>query len=91
MSAERAHWIEIDVTTCSRRFGVGACGAALSSRTPIKCVNTFKTCSFQSAFEPETVTLTLTMQGQVGLPIEGRYFPCLVSVAESEQTVNIAG
>jgi hypothetical protein len=91
MSDERAHWIEIDVTTCSRRFGVGACGAALSARTPIKCVNTFKTCSFQSAFEPETVTLTLTMQGQVGLPIEGRHFACLVSVAESEQTVNIAG
>lgn len=91
MSDERASWIEIDVNVCSLRFGVGACGASLSAQTPIKCVNTFKTCSFQSAYAPEPVTLTLTMRGQVGLPIEGRYFPCLLSIKESEQTVNIAG
>lgn len=90
MSDEVVTWVEIDIDTCSRRWGVGLCTAALSARSPRKCVNTFRTCTVEAAYNPVTVTLTLTKQGQV-LPIEGRYFPCLLSVKEDEQTVNLAG
>jgi hypothetical protein len=91
MSDETATWVEIDITVCSRRFGVAPCMAALGPRFTRKCVNTFRTCGDTDNYDAETITITLTKQGQVGLPIEGRYFPCLLSVRESEQTVNIAG
>ena len=91
MSDEVVTWVEIDLTVCSRRFGVSPCTAALSAGVPRKCVNTFLTCADTDNYATETVTITLTPQGQVGLPFSGRYFPCLLSVKESEQTVNIAG
>ena len=91
MSDEVVTWIEIDLSVCSRRFGVSPCVAALSSRVKFKCVNTFKTCANVDNYEKTTITLTLTQKGQVGLPFPGRVFPCLLSVNESEQTVNIAG
>jgi len=90
MSDEVVTWIEIDIDVCSLRWGVAPCTAALSAGWPRKCVNTFFTCGAQAAYAPQTVTLTLTKQGQV-LPISGRYFPCLLSVKEDEQTVNLAG
>lgn len=90
MSVEVVTWIEIDIDTCSRRWGVSPCTAALSAINPRKCVNTFFTCRATDAYAAEVVTLTLTKQGQV-LPIAGRYFPCLMSVKEDEQTVNLAG
>jgi hypothetical protein len=91
MSNEVVTWVEIDLRVCSRRFGVAPCTASLGVRTLHKCVNTFLTCADTANYEAETVTIRLTKQGQVGLPFEGRYFPCLLSVDESEQTVNIAG
>jgi len=91
MSDETVTWVEIDLTVCSRRFGVSPCMAALSLGVPRKCVNTFLTCADTDNYATETVTIILTPQGQVGLPIAGRYFPCLLSVRESEQTVNLAG
>lgn len=91
MSDEVVTWVEIDLRVCSRRFGVAPCTAALGARVPRKCVNTFLTCADTDNYNAETVTITLTRQGQVGLPISGRYFPCLLDVKETEQTVNIAG
>lgn len=91
MSDEVITWVEIDVDTCSRRFGVSPCLAALGLNTPRKCVNTFFTCADKDNYDAETVTIIMTMQGQTGLPFPGRYFPCLKSVKEQEQTVNLAG
>lgn len=91
MSDELVTWVEIDLDVCSRRFGVAPCTAALGLNTPRKCVNTFLTCADTDNYAAETVTITLTPQGQVGLPFPGRYFPCLKSVRENEQTVNLAG
>jgi hypothetical protein len=91
MSDELVTWVEIDLRVCSRRFGVAPCTAALSLGTPRKCVNTFLTCADTDNYDAETVTITLTQKGQTGLPFVGRHFPCLISVDESEQTVNIAG
>lgn len=91
MSDERITWVEIDVKTCTRRWGVGACTAALSSGSPIKCINGFRTCRATSAYVTETVTLYLTMRAQAGVQFTQRFFPCLTGVRESEQTVNIAG
>jgi hypothetical protein len=91
MSDEVVTWIEIDLSVCSRRFGVAPCSAALSSRVKFKCVNTFKTCADVDNYDKTTITITLTQKGQVGLPFGVRTFPCLLSVDESEQTVNIAG
>lgn len=88
---ETVTWIEIDIKVCSLRFGVAPCTAALSLGVPRKCINTFLTCQDTDNYTTETVTLTLTPKGQVGLPFAGRYFPCLMSVKESEQTVNLAG
>lgn len=91
MSDELATWVEIDLTVCPLRWGVAPCTAALSPATPRKCAQTFLTCGARNAYAQATQTITLTKQGQVGLPIEGRYFSCLTGVRESEQTVNIAG
>lgn len=91
LADERVTWVEIDINFCAQRWGVSPCLAALDAKTPNKCALTFKTCAYQSAYTAIPVTLTLTMQNQVGLPISGRYFPCLTKVQESEQTVNIAG
>ena len=89
-SSEVVTWVEIDIDTCSRRWGVAPCTASLSARNPRKCVNTFLTCRARAAYQAQTVTLTLTKKGQV-LPIATRHFPCLLSVKEDEQTVNLAG
>lgn len=91
MSDERVVWAEIDIDVCSHRWGVSPCTAALSARTPNKCVIGFKTCSSTDNYSATTETLVLTMQKQVGLPIPGRHFPVLTAIKESEQTVNIAG
>jgi hypothetical protein len=91
MSDELVTWVEIDIEVCSRRFGVAPCTASLGPRTPRKCVNAFLTCADTDNYTASTATITLTKQGQVGLPIGGRYFPCLQDVRETEQTVNIAG
>jgi len=91
MSDELVTWVEIDLTVCSRRFGVSPCTAALSAGVTNKCGNTFRTCADTANYDATTETITLTYKGQTGLPIDGRYFPCLTSVKASEQTVNIAG
>jgi hypothetical protein len=93
MSDEVVTFVEIDLDTCIHRFGEGLCTATLSAGTPRKCVNTFKTCAIPGldVYTPETATVTLTPQGQSGLPMPGRSFACLLSVKESEQTVNLAG
>ena len=91
MASETITWVEIDIKVCSLRFGVAPCMASLSLGVPRKCINTFPTCADTDNYTTETVTLTLTPKGQTGLPFEGRYFPCLMSVKESEQTVNLAG
>jgi len=93
MSDEVVTFVEIDLDTCIHRFGEGLCTATLSAGTPRKCVNTFKTCAIPGldVYTPETATVTLTPQGQSGLPMPGRNFACLLSVKESEQTVNLAG
>lgn len=90
MSDEVVTWVEIDVDTCSRRWGVAPCAASLSLRSPRKCVNTFFTCQSEANYNATTATIVLTKKGQV-LPITTRHFPCLLSVKEDEQTVNIAG
>ena len=90
MSDEVVTWVEIDIDTCSRRWGVAPCAAALSALWPRKCVNTFFTCGSQANYNATTATLVLTKKGQV-LPIATRHFPCLLSVKEDEQTVNLAG
>jgi hypothetical protein len=90
MSDEVVTWVEIDIDTCSRRWGVAPCTASLSLRNPRKCVNTFFTCRAEAAYQAQAVTLVLTKKGQV-LPIATRHFPCLLSVREDEQSVNLAG
>jgi hypothetical protein len=91
MSDHLVSWVEIDLTVCSLRWGTAPCTAALTAGTPRKCVQTFLTCRAINAYAPTTETIILTRKGQVGLPIAGRYFPCLTGIRESEQTVNIAG
>lgn len=91
MADEVATIVEIDLKGCSRRFGVAPCTASLGVRTPCKCVNTFSTCADPDNYNATTETITLTKKGQAGLPISGRFFPCLTDVSETEQTVNIAG
>ena len=90
MSTERITWVEIDLKVCSLDWGVAPCQAVLSNDTPNKCFNNFRTCGDTDNYTETVKTITLTPEGQVGLPIDGRYFPCLKSVKESEQTVNIA-
>lgn len=90
MSDEVVTWVEIDIDTCSRRWGTAPCTAGLSAGSPRKCVNTFFTCRSTDNYLAESRTLVLTKKGQV-LPIATRHFPCLMSVKEDEQTVNLAG
>lgn len=88
--SEIVNWVEIDYDFCSRTFGVGACGATLSSRTPSKCYNTTVTCSFRQALNLQPKVLRFVTPNS-GAPLSGTWFPALVSVSDSSSTVNIAG
>lgn len=81
--------VEIDLDTCGRTFGVGACGATLNPANKSKCFNTFPTCSFKQAFQKQSRTLRFIEPSYAVK--SGDYIPCLKSVGGYEQIVNIAG
>lgn len=83
--------LEIDIDTCGRVFGQGACTASLGGVVVRKCYNTYATCKARAKFLPAKQTLRFC-EARANLPIGGPVmFPALVSVGEIAATVNIAG
>jgi len=82
-------WVEVDLERCARRWGVGACTAALSAAAPAKCFGSIATCPVD-AFMPEVMTLRfIDPRGPV--PMGEIYYPALTDVSARSATVNLAG
>lgn len=82
--------VEIDIDTCTRTWGVGACTAAFGGGVVRKCFNSFPTCNAISAFNKGVQTLRFC---NATYPIKiGDYIPAIEGeVGGAEQEVNIAG
>lgn len=82
--------VEIDIDTCTRTWGQGACTAAFGGGVVRKCYNSFPTCSVFQAFNKGVQTLRFC---NATYPIKtGGYIPAIDGdVAGFEQEVNIAG
>lgn len=81
--------VEIDLDTCTRTWGQGACGASFTPGVGNKCFNTFPTCTFKQAYNKSIKTLRFIEPSYARKG--GNYIPCLKSVGGYEQEVNIAG
>lgn len=82
--------VEIDIDTCTRTWGQGACTASFGGGVVHKCYNSFPTCNVLQAFDKGVQTLRFC---SATYPIKtGGYIPAIDGdVAGSEQEVNIAG
>jgi hypothetical protein len=90
LGAEKVTIVEIDYPFCTRTFGVGPCGAALSATNPHKCFNSRATCSFLAAYDPGIQTLRYGYN-QSGLPQEATVFPALKSISDDPGSINLSG
>lgn len=82
--------VEIDIDTCTRTWGAGACTASFGGSVVRKCYNTFPTCNVLRAFNKGVKTLRFC---SATFPIKtGDYIPAIDGdVGGSEQEINIAG
>lgn len=82
--------VEIDIDTCTRTWGVGACTASFGGGVVRKCYNSFPTCNALQAFNKSVMTLRFC---NATYPIKtGNYIPAIEGdVGGSEQEINIAG
>lgn len=82
--------VEIDIDTCTRTWGQGACTAAFGGGVVRKCYNSFPTCSAFQAFDKGVQTIRFC-NDTYPIKTDG-YIPAIDGdVAGSEQEVNIAG
>lgn len=89
-SRELVTYIEIDLDFCSRTFGTAPCGAVLSNSVRRKCFNTFRTCTFKSAYQKVVKTLRFS-EPRSNLPRGLTIFPCIEDITDETSSVNIAG
>ena len=83
--------VEIDIDQCARTYGSAPCTAALSSGTPDKCFNTYRTCQDTDNYSAASV-LTLTFAEDVGgLKPSKTVFPHLRSVSTRAARLNVSG
>lgn len=82
--------VEIDIDTCTRTWGQGACTAGFGGAVVRKCYNTFPTCSVFQAYNKGVKTIRFC---NASYPIKtGDYIPAIEGdVSGYEQEVNIAG
>jgi hypothetical protein len=76
--------VQIDQDRCTRTFGVSPCNA-----TGERCYNTRKTCSFVSAYNRGTLTLTFA-QPTTALPKDQYRIPLVSSVSTAPTKLNPA-
>lgn len=91
LSDEPFEWVEIDLPTCSRTYGVAPCTAALSAQNLHKCFNLRFGCQDAANFalgDPRTLKFS-----RIGIPFPAGFkaFPVLRSVRQSSTTANIGG
>ena len=82
--------VEFDIDYCNLSFGLSPCLAVMHGANPRKCFNTWKTCSYKSAYSKGVKTYRF-VQGRSNLPVGGDYLPLVKSVSVTSSTVNIAG